>query len=99
LFRATHGKREEPKGGERRALQGHGSDIYAVAFSPDGKRLASGSNDRSVRLWDVATGATLRAINAHREAVYAIAFSPDGRLLATGGRDGALKLWDVSAAE
>ena len=59
------------------------ADPVAVAFSPNGKTLVSGSFDRTVRLWDAATGETCATLKGHEGIVYAVAFSPDGKTLAS----------------
>ncbi|MYI84053.1 MAG: T9SS type A sorting domain-containing protein, partial [Rhodothermaceae bacterium] len=71
--------------------------VYSVAFSPDGKMLASGSDDEMVKLWDVETNANTATLEGHTDAVYSVAFSPDGKMLASGGGtfDETVKLWDV----
>ena len=72
------------------------SAVNSVAFSPDGKILASASNDGTARLWDVATSREIGAPLVHgAAAMMAVAFSSDGTLVATAGRDGAIQLWDV----
>jgi WD40 repeat protein len=80
-----------------RTLEGHPGLVHALAFSPDGSRLASGSGDRLVRLWDARTGALLAALEGHKDSVKAVAFSPDGKTLVSRGEDGALLVWDAES--
>jgi WD40 repeat protein len=61
--------------------------VNSVAFSPDGRLLASGSNDKTVKVWEVASGRAVRTLTGHTWPVLSVAFSPDGRLLASGSVD------------
>jgi eukaryotic-like serine/threonine-protein kinase len=73
----------------------HGTAVYSVVFSPDGRMLATVGADRALRLWDVAKGGLLSSPIRHEKAIRAIAFSPDGRIVATASDDGAMRQWDA----
>jgi WD40 repeat protein len=68
----------------------------SVAFSPDGKHLASASEDHAVKVWDAQTGQEILTLKGHTKLVRSAAFSPDGKRLASGGDDGTLKVWDTT---
>ena len=78
----------------RHTLAGHRSNIHFAAWSPDGRRLASASVDRTIRLWDGQTGKALQTLEGHTNAVTGVAWSPDGRRLASASDDKTLRLWD-----
>jgi WD40 repeat protein len=78
----------------------HETLVIRVAFSPDGRHLASGDLDGNVTVWDARTGDEVRILRAHDRRVWALAFSPEGQYLATGGReDRRVKVWDVSTGQ
>jgi WD40 repeat protein len=88
---------QEPK--LLKTLTGQKGPANSVAFSPDGKTLASGSGDKTIKLWDVSTGKERITFEGHTLGVFSVAYSPDGKTLASGSRDGTLKLWDVSTGK
>jgi WD40 repeat protein len=74
-------------------LVGHAALVRSVAVSRDGLTLASSSDDKTVRLWQAATGQSLLELRGHAEPIYSVCFAPDGRCLATGCHDGTVRLW------
>ena len=81
---------------EIRTLKGHQGAINCVAYSPDGKMLASGSFDKTMRLWNAATGKEICTVKGHTDMVRCLSFSPDGRSMATGSFDKTIKLWEIA---
>jgi len=75
--------------------QGHRQDVRCLAFSPDGRTIATGSLDTTIILWDVANGRHRESLLGHHGSVQVVTFSPDGRTLASGGMGGDLHLWNV----
>ncbi len=78
---------------------GPGLLAMSVAFSPDGKLLASGRYDRTVKLWDVANGKERSSFEGHKGPVFSVSFAPDGKTLASGSGDGTVRFWDVDTGK
>ncbi|MHC4155436.1 MAG: protein kinase domain-containing protein, partial [Planctomycetota bacterium] len=84
-------------GSELMSLSGHKRPIWAVAVTPDGKRIVSGGQDNVVKVWDAASGAELMALRGHKSWISQVAFSPDGKCIVSGSFDSTIKLWDASS--
>ena len=82
-------------GREVRAFAGHAGEVRAVAFSRDGRLLASAATDNQIKLWDAQTGRELFTLTGHTAQINSLAFSPDARLLASASNDGSTLLWDT----
>ncbi len=78
----------------RQTLRGHSAEIFRIAWSPDGRVLASGSADNTIHLWDGQMGQALRTLEGHTAPVLGVAWSPDGVVLASGSDDKTIRLWD-----
>jgi WD40 repeat protein len=97
--RASPGVQERSGRKARTVGAGHLAPVVAVAFRADSPWLATGSMDKTAKLWEVATGRELRTLRSHAGWVTSVAFSPDGRWLVTGSRDNTAKFWDATTGE
>ncbi|KAJ5902363.1 G-protein beta WD- 40 repeats containing protein [Penicillium taxi] len=82
-----------------KTLAGHTAPVIAVAFSPDGTQIVSGSNDKTIKLWDTATGDLQKTVEGRSDLVNAVVFSPDGTQIVSGSNDKTIKLWDTATGD
>lgn len=84
---------------ELRTLAGHGGEVHALAFSADGARIASGSSNGEIKMWNTADGQTVRTLDGHTALVSSVAFGPDGKTLASASYDQTARVWDAASGQ
>ena len=101
--KAAAGQKATPKKSvESRAtltLEGHSGRVASVSYSPDGKRIVSGSADKTVKVWDAQTGQETLTLKGHSSDVYSVAFSPDGKRIVSGSEDKTVRVWDAESGQ
>ncbi|MFN6481215.1 WD40 repeat domain-containing protein [Nostoc sp. DedQUE07] len=100
-FRPITASLTTPGGNLLRTLTGHNSPVNAVAITPDGKTAVSGSNDRTLKVWDLQTGKEMEIspLTGHNDSVRAVAIAPDGKTAVSGSQDSTLKVWDLQTGK
>jgi WD40 repeat protein len=87
------------QGSLRQTLTGHSDEITSFVISPDSQILASGSKDKTIKLWNLKTGQLIHTLNKHLDAITALVISSDGELLASGSKDKTIKLWNLKTGK
>ncbi|MGO8931973.1 MAG: protein kinase domain-containing protein, partial [Limisphaerales bacterium] len=80
-----------------KTLRGHLDAVKSVAFSPDGQRIVTGSDDQTAKVWDMASGTNLLTLKGHNGRIWSVAFSPNGQRIVTGSEDQTAKVWDAAS--
>ncbi|MFN7769521.1 MAG: hypothetical protein ACK5UC_20165 [Planctomycetaceae bacterium] len=84
---------------EKTTFRGHTGPVFSVAYSPDGKRIVSGSDDKTLKVWDAVTGQETLTLTGHTNRVFSVAYSPDGKRIVSGSYDKTLKVWDAATGQ
>ncbi|MBV6341484.1 hypothetical protein [Candidatus Magnetobacterium casense] len=87
---------DSPKKAEIFLQVGHAGSVNSISYSPDGRFIASGSGDKTVKIWDASTGALILTLSGHTDFVRSVSYSPDGRFIASGSGDNTVKIWNAS---
>ena len=82
-----------------KTLEGHSKTVESVAYSPDGRRIVSGSDDKTIKIWDANTGECLKTLEGHLGFVCSVAYSPDGTKIICGSGDNTIKIWDANTGQ
>src|ERR1700722_20245635 len=81
-------------------LKGHIGAVASVSYSPDGKRVVSGSDDKTIRIWDIETGDIVSGpFRGHDDRVMSVSFSPDGKRVVSGSDDKTIRIWDINTGD
>ncbi|MBW4503576.1 MAG: serine/threonine protein kinase [Scytonema hyalinum WJT4-NPBG1] len=80
-------------------LSGHWGDVNSLAFSREGTTLASGSDDKSVKLWNLNNRQEIRTLKGHKDIIYSVAISPDGQIVVSGSKDNTIKVWNLNTGQ
>jgi WD40 repeat protein len=99
MFSSSETSKSSHQSFSTRTLKGHLTWIYALAISPDGRLLASGGYDKTIRIWNLSSGQLLYAIKAHGDAIDSLVFSQDGKTLVSGSWDNRVKLWNPNTGK
>ncbi|AFY46334.1 WD40 repeat-containing protein [Nostoc sp. PCC 7524] len=102
LYQAVYlkpGEKKQNRSFEVNTLKGHSGEVISVAYSPDGKYLASVSDDNTIKIWESSTGKAVQTLQGHSSAVYSVAYSPDGKYLASASDDNTIKIWESSTGK
>jgi WD40 repeat protein len=86
-------------GSQVAVLSGHTDEVGSLTFSPDGTSLVSGSNDETIKLWDIQTGGVVKTFHGHTDGVHSVSISPDHTTIASGSEDETIRLWDIQTGE
>ncbi|MEH1814791.1 MAG: ribosome assembly protein 4 [Nostoc sp.] len=92
-------EKKENRAIEVNTLEGHNSGVTSVAYTPNGQHLASASNDKTIKIWDVSNGKLLKTLTGHSDPVNSVTYSPNGQHLASASNDKTIKIWDVSSGK
>ncbi|HIK03209.1 MAG TPA: ribosome assembly protein 4, partial [Trichormus sp. M33_DOE_039] len=93
------GEKKQNRSFEVNTLEGHSSQVFSVAYSPNSKYLASASTDNTIKIWDISTGKPVQTLKGHSDSVNSVAYSPDSKYLASTSSDTTIKIWDISTGK